>query len=96
MCTTNLCIGFYILTFCVVGWFGALSLILIKSSREQGNTYVLDPLACWVNSEVVNPLNCFRSEVLVPLRKRLDLFARDFTREWNNHIESKTDIGRAF
>tara|TARA_B100000700_G_C14317370_1_gene522061 strand:+ start:147 stop:437 length:291 start_codon:yes stop_codon:yes gene_type:complete len=96
MCTTNLCIGFYVLTLCLVGWFGTLALVMIKSSKEQGNSYVLDPLGCWVSSEIVNPLNCFNSEVINPLVIKLGIFRKVFVREWNNHIAAQSEIRRAF
>ncbi len=96
MCTTNLCIGFYLLTFCVIGWFGALALIMIKSSKEQGNSYVLDPLGCWVNSELLNPINCFSSEVLKPMSIKFAIFRRDFVRDWQNHVSPSTEMRRAF
>ncbi|WP_320665017.1 hypothetical protein [Prochlorococcus sp. MIT 1223] len=85
MCTTNLCIAFYVLTFCILGWFGALALILIKSTKDQGNVYVVDPIACWINSELVNPLNCFKGEVIKPLLNDLSTAAR----EWNAIVGSK-------
>ena len=88
MCTTNLCIAFYVLTFCFVGWVGALALIMIKSSKDQGNNYVLDPLACWVSSELVNPLNCFKSEVVKPFLRDISVFAK----EWNGMVGSKPEL----
>ena len=55
MCTTNLCIAFYTLTICVFGWFSMTTLIIIRSSQEQGNRYVLDPIIYWIGDELVNP-----------------------------------------
>ena len=88
MCTTNLCMGLYILSFCVVAWFGALALIMIKSSKEQGNSYVFDPLAGWINTELVNPARCFRSEIIKPFLNDLALIARD----WNHNVGSKPEL----
>ncbi len=88
MCTTNLCLAFYVLTFCVVGWIGALSLIMIKSTKEQGSSYVFDPLACWINSELVSPLNCFRSEIVKPLVIELAVLVK----EWNKVVGSNPEL----
>ena len=88
MCTTNLCLAFYVLTLCFMGWFGVIALIMIKSSKDQGNNYVFDPLACWINSEVLNPLNCFKGEVIKPLLSDLGSMAR----EWNQIVGSKPEL----
>ena len=88
MCTTHLCIAFYVLTFCVFGWFGALALVMIKSSKEQGNSYVIDPLALWINSELINPARCFRNEMLKPFLEYLIVIARG----WNKIVGSKPEL----
>ena len=92
MCTTHLCIAFYVLTFCVLGWFGSLALIMIKSSKDQGNKYIIDPLACWVNSELINPVRCFQGEAIKPALNYLSLASK----EWNRIVGSKPDFNFKF
>ena len=88
MCTTNLCIAFYVLTFVVVGWAGTLALIIGKSSRDQGNSYVINPLAHWINIELVNPVRCFRAEVIKPLWGDL----RVSFNQWNKVVGSNPEL----
>ena len=88
MCTTNLCIAFYVLTFCVIGWFGSLALIMIKSSKDQGNKYIIDPLAGWVNTEFVGPARCFQAEAIKPLMSYL----LEGARCWNQNVGSKPEL----
>ncbi len=88
MCTTNLCIAFYILTFVVVGWFGTLALIIGKSSIDNGNSYVINPLAQWINIELINPARCFKIEVLRPILSNLQTAAK----EWNQIVGSNPEL----
>ena len=88
MCTTHLCIAFYVLTLCVFGWIGAIALIMIKSTKDQGNHYVIDPLACWINTELVNPVRCFKTEILRPF---LGYLAQE-AKGWNQLVGSKPEL----
>ena len=88
MCTTHLCIAFYVLTFCVVGWIGAIALVMIKSTKDQGNNYVIDPLAYWINTELVDPARCFRTEVLKPIFRYV---VRE-GKSWNQVVGSRTSL----
>ena len=88
MCTTNLCIAFYVLTFVIFGWIGALALIIGKSSRDKGNSYVINPIAHWINIELVNPARCFRTEVIRPLISDLKVAAN----QWNQIVGSKSEL----
>ena len=88
MCTTNLCMAFYVLTFVVVGWLGALVLIVGKSSRDQGNSYVINPLAQWINIELVNPVRCFKAEVVKPVLQDLKVALK----EWNQVVGSNPEL----
>lgn len=88
MCTTNLCMAFYVLTFVVFGWIGAFVLIIGKSSRDQGNSYVINPLAHWINIELINPARCFKAEIIKPLFQDLKVAAK----EWNHVVGSKPEL----
>tara|TARA_Y100001968_G_scaffold262614_1_gene250959 strand:+ start:1831 stop:2103 length:273 start_codon:yes stop_codon:yes gene_type:complete len=88
MCTTDLCIAFYVLSFCFLGWFGSLALIMIKSSKDQGSKYIIDPLANWINTELFNPARCFQGEVIKPFLNYLSITARD----WNQNVGSKPEV----
>ena len=88
MCTTNLCMAFYVLSFVVVGWTGALVLIIGKSSIDQGNNYVINPLAKWINIELINPARCFRAEIIKPLLREFKVGLN----EWNQIVGSKPEV----
>tara|TARA_Y100001968_G_scaffold324496_1_gene363930 strand:- start:14146 stop:14385 length:240 start_codon:yes stop_codon:yes gene_type:complete len=77
-----------VLTFVIFGWAGALVLVIGKSSREQGNTYVINPIAHWINIELFNPARCFKSEVIKPLISDLKVAAK----EWNQSVGSKPEL----
>ncbi len=88
MCTTNLCLAFYVLTCVVFAWAAAVVLIIGKSSRDKGNTYVINPIAHWINLELVNPARCFKAEVIKPLISDLKVAAK----EWNKVVGSKPEL----
>ena len=80
MCTTNLCMAFYVLSFVVVGWAGALVLVIGKSSLDQGNSYVINPLAKWINIELINPARCFKAEIMQPFLSDMKTSFKKFIR----------------
>ena len=88
MCTTNLCLAFYVLTIVVAGWAGALVLIIGKSSRDQGNSYVINPLAKWINVELINPARCFKAEILQPLLSDM----KTSFKKWNQVVGSQPEL----
>ncbi len=80
--------AFYVLTIVIFGWIGALVLVVGKSSRDQGNSYVINPIAHWINLELVSPARCFRAEVIKPLLFELKIAAK----KWNEIVGSKPEL----
>ena len=44
----------------------------------SGNTYVINPLAKWINIELLNPARCFRAEVIKPFLRDFKVFLNQF------------------
>ena len=88
MCTTNLCIALYVLSLCSFAWFGVVALIMIRSSKDQGNFYIIDPLVKWFNTELLIPAECFNKEAILPVLKYLKVSAK----EWNKVVGSKPEL----
>tara|TARA_B100000700_G_C14945178_1_gene808813 strand:- start:567 stop:758 length:192 start_codon:yes stop_codon:yes gene_type:complete len=61
---------------------------MIKSSKDQGNKYIIDPLALWINSELVDPARCFQREALKPFIS----YCSDMAKTWNQIVGSKPEL----
>ncbi len=68
----------------------------MRGRKLQGNKTFLNPLLSWVQhsvvNEVINPLNCFKGEVIKPVLGNLFTMARN----WNENVGSKYGIIKAF
>ena len=91
MCTTDLCIAFYILTFAIGGWFGVLAIVLINKAKHNPVTGT-SAFSLWMTKELGNPINCFKAEVIKP-------FIADIAnslRYWNKEVGSKPELSNLF
>ena len=94
MCTTGVCNAIYVLTLCMFGWLGTGIMMAIRGRKVKANREFVSPLANSISgavkNEIVNPLKCFTSEVVNPLRKDLVIILK----EWNKNVGSKPELGR--